>query len=209
MKSNILPLFYNDISMPPVRLYQQKLFAPFPITYSSETFAPLVKDDRHIRHVHHLLHDDQALLAQLRHYLMTYSTIFSLEQTIRELCENHDCVFNEFVTPDTVHQLQPFLVQSQRHTHPPISINTTTDSNSSRSSLRHNNTHSIQPPVVRLPHALHDNTLLPLYSPAPPIRPPTPIPSLSTTHYRSPLMTHFNPCATCGANTGHFPGCAH
>ena len=83
--------------MPPIRLYQQKSFAPFPITYSSKKFAPLVKDDCHIWHACHLLRSDQALLARLHHYLMTCSTIFSLKQTIHELRKNRDCVFDEFI----------------------------------------------------------------------------------------------------------------
>ena len=98
--------------MPPVRLYQQRSFALFPITYSSELFTPYVKEDRHIGHVCHLLCDDHASLARFHHYLTTFSTIFSLKQTVRELQENCDHIFDDFVTPDTIQRLQPFLVQS-------------------------------------------------------------------------------------------------
>ena len=115
-----------------------------------------------------------------------------------------------FITPEVVRLLQPFLVQSHRHAHPPISIHTTTDSGSSPSSTPLDVIQSPQPLVTRLPFALHDNAPLPPlppYSSVPPVRPPTPIPPLSVTRYCSPLVTQFNPCSTCGAAVDHFPGC--
>ena len=68
--------------MPPARTYHQRSFAPFPIMYSSESFAPLVREDRQIAHVRYLLRGQHAALARFRHYLTDCSTIFALEQMI-------------------------------------------------------------------------------------------------------------------------------
>lgn len=146
----------------------------------------------------------QCSLSSLSYYL------FSLEQTLRELQDTREYIFNDFITPEVVRLLQPFLVQSHRHAHPLISIHTTTDSGSSPSSTLPDVIRSPQPLVTRLPFALHDNTPLPPlppYSSVLPVRPPTPIPPLSITHYCSPLVTQVNPCSTCGAAADHFPGC--
>ena len=78
-------LSYNDIDMPPTHIYEQRSFALFPISYSSETFAPLVREDRQISHVQYLLQGQHASLACFHHYLTTCSTIFSLERTLLEL----------------------------------------------------------------------------------------------------------------------------
>ena len=99
--------------MPPTRTFDNRSFYPFPIDYSSETFAPLVRSDRQITHVKYLLRGNPAAIARFHHYLTTCATIFSLEQTIHDLQNSRDHVFAEFVTPDVVHRLQPFLVQTR------------------------------------------------------------------------------------------------
>ena len=85
--------------MPPTHLYEQRSFAPLPISYSSETFVPLVLEDHQISHVQYLLWGQHTSLARFRHYLTTCSTIFSFEQTLQELQDNWDFVFVEFVPP--------------------------------------------------------------------------------------------------------------
>ena len=127
--------------MPPARTYHQRSFAPFPITYSSESFAPLVQEDRQIAHVRYLLRGQHAALTRFRHYLTDCSMIFALEQTLQELQDNRDYVFADFTTPDVVYRLQPFLIQSCRRSLAPVSIATTTtvtstDSTYSRPSTR-------------------------------------------------------------------------
>ena len=157
--------------MPPTRTYHQRSFAPFPITYSSESFAPLVWEDRQIAHVRYLLRGQHAVLARFRHYLTDCSMIFALEQTLQELRDNHDYVFADFTTPDIVYRLQPFLIQSRRRSLAPVSIATTTtvtstNSTYSRSSTRRPQEHA---PTVRLPQTHHDNA--PIHMPSPSLLP--------------------------------------
>ena len=194
--------------MPLTRFYEQRSFAPFPVAYSSETFANKRSENCQISHVWYLLQGQHTSLARFHHYLTTCSTIFSLEQTLQELRDNQDQVFTEFITADTVYRLQPFLVQTRRHMHTPISIATTTDTNSFQSQPASQQDRRRTPPVAWIPHAHHDNTPLPVTTPAV-IRIPTPIPSVSTstTRYISPLIIRFNPCAGCGSANGHLPGC--
>ena len=199
--------------MPPIRVYEQWSFAPFPIAYSSETFAPLVWENRQISHVQYLLRGQHASLAHFRHYLTTCSTIFSLEQTLQELRDNQDHVFTEFVTPTTVSWLQPFLIQTRRRMTAPVSIATTSDTSSVRSQPVPQQNGRCTPPITRIPHTLHNNAPLPITtsSTTPTIvRIPTPIPPASTsvTRYVSLLITWFNPCTSCGSADGHLPGCS-
>ena len=92
-------------TMPPVRTFDNHSFYPFPIDYSSETFAPLVHTDQQISHVRYLLRGQPAAMARFQHYLTTCSTIFALEQTLQDLRNSRDYVFAKFVTPDVVHRL--------------------------------------------------------------------------------------------------------
>ena len=100
--------------MPPTRSFNNRSFYPFPIDYSSETFTPLVRSDRQIAHVQYLLRGQHATQARFRHYLTTCVTIFALEKTLQDLQSSRDYVFAEFITPDVVHCLQPFLIQTRR-----------------------------------------------------------------------------------------------
>ena len=118
--------------MPTIQTYERRSFAPFPIDYSSETFTPLVKENQQISHVRYLLQGQHASLARFRHYLMTCSTIFALEQTLRELRDNRDYVFADFITPDVVHWFQPFLVQTHRQMQAPTSTATTSNTSSTQ-----------------------------------------------------------------------------
>ena len=205
--------------MPVTRTYHQRSFAPFPITYSSESFAPLVREDQQISHVRYLLRGQHAALARFCHYLTDCSTIFGLEQTLQELQDNCDHVFTDFTTPDVIYRLQPFLIQSRRRSLAPASIATTTTITDTSS------THSQPPtrwpqeyaPIVRLPQTHHNNLPIVVTVPrATPVvtpvaaRTPTPIPTTSTSlvWYVSPLVTRFNPCNGCSSTNGHFPGCS-
>ena len=186
---------------------------PYSIAYSSETFAPLIQKNRQISHVQYLLWGQHTSLAHFQHYLTTCSTIFSLEQTLRELCDNQDYVFAEFVTTNTVNQLQPFLVQTRQWMHTPISIATTTDTNSILSQPVPQQNRQRTPPVTWIPHTYHDNAPLPVATPSKTptiVCVPTPIPPTSTsvTCYVSPLVIRFNPCTGCGSADGHLPGCS-
>ena len=107
--------------MPPTRTFDNRSFYPFPIDYSSETFAPLVRSDRQISHVKYLLRGNPAAIARFRHYLTTCATIFALERTIQDLQNSRDHVFAEFITPDVVRRLQPFLIQTRRRSQVPPS----------------------------------------------------------------------------------------
>ena len=100
--------------MPPARTFDNRSFYPFPIDYSSKSFAPLVRSDRQISHVKYLLRGNHAAIARFRHYLMTCATIFTLEKAISDLQNRRDHVFDEFVTPDVVRRLQLFLIQTRR-----------------------------------------------------------------------------------------------
>ena len=100
--------------MPPTRTFNNCSFYPFPIDYSSETFAPLVHSDCQISHVKYLLHGQPATIARFRHYLTTCATIFALERTLQDLQNSREHVFAEFITPNVVHRLQPFLIQTRR-----------------------------------------------------------------------------------------------
>ena len=208
--------------MPPTRTFNNRSFYPFPIDYSSESFAPLVRSDRQISHVKYLLRGNHAAIARFRHYLTTCATIFTLEKAVFDLQTSRDHVFDEFVTPDVVRRLQPFLIQIRRRSQAPPS---TTIINNIR---RHQElppipnlsiaaptiTETTQPiPTVRLPHASHDN--IPIVIPAPSttpviVRPDTPIPPplVIPSCYVSPLLSTFNPCPGCAsADDNHFPGC--
>ena len=208
--------------MPPTRTFDNRSFYPFPIDYSSESFSPLVRSDRQISHVEYLLRGNHAAIARFHHYLTTCATIFTLEKAISDLQTSHDHVFNEFVTPDVVRRLQPFLIQTRRRSQAPPS--TTIISNIRRQQelppvptfplASPTVTEITQPvPAVRLLHASHDN--IPIVIPAPNItptivRPDTPIPpSLATsTRYVSLLLSTFDPCPGCGsANGNHYSGC--
>ena len=175
--------------MPVTRTYHQRSFTPFPITYSSESFAPLVREDQQISHVRYLLQGQHAALARFRHYLTNCLMIFTLEQTLQELGDNRDHVFADFTTPDVIYQLQPFLIQSCRRSLAPASIvttTTTTDASSthSRPPTRRPQEHA---PIIRLPQTHHDNLLIVVTVPraTPVVTPvtahtPTPIPTTST-----------------------------
>ena len=116
--------------MPVTRTYNQRSFAPFPITYSSESFAPLVREDCQISHVCYLLRGQHAALAHFCHYLTDCSTFFAPEQTLQELRNNCNYIFANFITPNVIHRLQPFLIQARRRSLAPASIVTTTDTSS-------------------------------------------------------------------------------
>ena len=208
----------STLKMPVTRTYHQRSFTPFPITYSSESFAPLVREDRQISHIRYLLRGQHAALTHFCHYLTDCSTIFALEQTLQELRDNCDHVFADFTTPDVIYRLQPFLIQSRRRSLALASIATTTTVTDTSS------THSWPPtrqpqhaPTVQLPQTHHDNLPIIVTIPrATPVvtpvtaRTPTPIPTTSTSlvQYVSPLVARFNPCNGCGSVDGHFPGCS-
>ena len=208
--------------MPPTRTFDNRSFYPFPIDYSSETFAPLVRSDQQISHVKYLLRGNHAAIARFRHYLTTCATIFALEKTIHDLQTSRDHVFEEFITPDVVRRLQPFLIQTRRRSQAPPS--TAIINNVRRQQeLPPIPTHSIvsspatgtsQPtPTIRLPQASHDN--IPIVVAVPNTTPiiahpdtPIPPPLVAPPRYVSPLLSTFNPCSGCGsANGNHFPGC--
>ena len=52
--------------MPPIRTFDNRSFYPFPIDYSSETSAPLVRSDHQISHVRYLLRGQAAAQATIR-----------------------------------------------------------------------------------------------------------------------------------------------
>ena len=208
--------------MPPTRTFNNRSFYPFPIDYSSESFAALVRSDRQISHVKYLLRGNHAAITRFRHYLMTCATIFTIEKTISDLQTSRDHVFNEFVTPDVVRRLQPFLIQMRRQSQAPPSV---TVINNIR---RHQElppiptlpitapiiTATTHPaPVVRLPHASLDNIpiVVPASNTTPVItRPDTPIPPplVAPPRYVSPLLSTFDPCPSCGSADGtHFREC--
>ena len=203
--------------MPPARTFNHRSFYPFPIDYSSESFAPLVRSDRQISHVKYLLRGNHTAVARFRHYLTTCATIFTLEKAIADLQTSRDHVFDEFVTPDVVQRLQPFLIQTRRRAQAPPS--TAIINNIRRQQdlppLPPPTTISItQPtPTVRLPHASHDNVpiVVPTSTPtAVDRRPDTPIPSslVPPPRYVSPLLPVFNPCPSCGsADNTHYREC--
>ena len=207
--------------MPPARTFNNRSFYPFPIDYSSESFAPLVRSDRQISHAKYLLRGNHAAIARFRHYLTTCATIFTLEKTISDLQNSRDHVFEEFVTPDVVRRLQPFLIQTRRRSQAPPS--TTIINNARRQqdlppipTLPLSSppaTEITRPiPTVRLPHATLDN--IPIVVPAPidtpALRPDTPIPPpiVVPQRYVSPLLPLFDPCPGCGSADGtHFREC--
>ena len=212
--------------MPPARTFHHRSFYPFPIDYSSESFAPLVRSDRQISHVKYLLRGNHTAVARFRHYLTTCATIFTLEKAIADLQTSRDHVFDEFVTPDVVQRLQPFLIQTRRRTQAPPStaiINTI---------RRQQDLPPLPPPTtvptpqstptVRLPHASHDNVSIDVPTSNIPVvvptsaptavdrRPDTPIPSslVPPPRYISPLLPVFNPCPSCGsADNTHYREC--
>ena len=207
--------------MPPARTFDNHSFYPFPIDYSSESFAPLVQSDQQIAHVKYLLRGNHAAIARFRHYLTTCATIFALEKTTSDLRNSRDHIFDEFVTPDVVRRLQPFLIQTRRRSQPPPS---TTIINNVRRQQELPPiptlplpsppvTEATRPiPTVHLPHASLDN--IPIVVPASTetlvLRPDTPIPPplVVPQRYVSPLLPHFNPCPGCGsADNNHFREC--
>ena len=208
--------------MPPARTFDNRSFYPFPINYSSESFTPLVRSDRQISHVKYLLRGNHAAIARFRHYLTTCATIFTLEKAISDLQNSRDHVFEEFVMPDVVRRLQPFLIQTRRRSQAPPS--TTIISNIRRQQelppvptfplASPTATAITQPtPAVRLPHASHDN--IPLVVPASSVTPtvvrpgtPMPPPLVNPPRYVSPLLSAFDPCPDCGSADGtHFREC--
>ena len=208
--------------MPPARTFDNRSFYPFPIDYSSESFAPLVRSDRQISHVKYLLRGNPATIARFRHYLTTCATIFSLERTIHDLQTSRDHVFDKFVTPDVVRHLQPFLIQTRRRSQAPPSTAIIDNVRRqqvlppipTRSIATSTSTETSQPvPMVRLPQASHNNVPIVVTVPnTTPVvaRPATPIPPplVAPTRYVSPLLSAFNPCPGCGsADDGHFSGC--
>ena len=206
-------LLTPPLKMPIIQTYEWQSFAPFPIEYSSKSFTPLVRENRQISHVRYLLWGQPAALACFCHYLTTCLTIFTLEQTLQELRNNWDYVFANFVTPDVIQQLQPFLIQTRRRVLAPASIITTTDTSSTwtwpppQQTQRHT-------PTVQLPQAQHDN--LPITVTVPNVTPtivrtPMTVPPASTSiaRYVSPLVIRFNPCTSCGSANGHLPGCSN
>ena len=194
--------------MPPTHVYEQRSFASYPIAYSSENFAPPRSQKSSniscsipfARPTHFL-----GLLSSLFNYLLYH--LFPWTNPLGATRQS-GFVFAEFVTADTIYRLQPFLVQTRYRMHAPISIATTTNSNSTQlqSPSWQNRTHT--PPVARIPHAHHNNTSLPVTTLVV-VRIPTPIPPISTsiTCYVSPLVIWFNPCTGCGSANGHLPGC--
>ena len=212
--------------MPPARTFHHRSFYPFPIDYSSESFAPLVRSDRQISHVKYLLRGNQTAVARFRHYLTTCATIFTLEKAIADLQTSRDHVFDEFVTPDVVQRLQPFLIQTRRRAQAPPStaiINNIRRQQDLPPLPPSTITPTPQPiPTVRLPHASHDNVPIviptsntPIVVPTPTPtavdrRPDTPIPSslVPPPRYVSPLLPVFNPCPSCGsADNTHYREC--
>jgi hypothetical protein len=202
--------------MPPARTFNHRSFYPFPIDYSSESFAPLVRSDRQISHVKYLLRGNHTAVARFRHYLTTCATIFTLEKAIADLQTSRDHVFDEFVTPDVVQRLQPFLIQTRRRAQAPPS---TAIINNIR---RQQDLPPLPPPTtipitqptptVRLPHASHDNVpiVVPTSTPTADRRPDTPIPPplIPPPRYVSPLLPVFNPCPSCGsADNTHYREC--
>ena len=207
--------------MPPARTFANRSFYPFPIDYSSESFAPLVRADRQILHVKHLLRGNHAATARFRHYLTTCATIFTLEKAISDLQTSRDHVFDEFITPDVVRRLQPFLIQTRRRTQAPPS---TAIINNAR---RHQDLPPLPTfplpspsvaeitrlsPTVRLPRASLDNIplVVPVSNAIPVPRPDTPVPPplVVPQRYVSPLLPHFDPCPSCGSTDGnHYREC--
>ena len=207
--------------MPPARTFDNRSFYPFPIDYSSKSFAPLVRSDRQISHVKYLLRGNHATIARFRHYLMTCATIFTLEKAISDLQNRRDHVFDEFVTPDVVRRLQLFLIQTRRWSQAPPS--TTIINNVRRQQelppiptlplpslpVTEATQHI---PTVRLPHASLDNIpiVVPASNETPVLWPDTPIPPplVVPQRYISPLLPHFDPCPNCGSADGtHFREC--
>ena len=207
--------------MPPARTFTDRSFYPFPIAYSSESFAPLVRDDRQILHVKHLLRGNHAATARFRHYLTTCATIFALEKTVSDLKTSRDHVFEEFITPDVIRRLQPFLIQTRRRTQAPPST-TIIDNARRRQDLPPLPTFPLPSPAVaeitrlsptvRLPHATLDNipSVVPTSSTTLVPRPDTPIPPplIIPQRYVSSLLSHFDPCPNCGSADGnHYREC--
>ena len=131
LRNSTISLFPSTILniMPPARTFNNRSFYPFPIDYSSETFAPLVCSDRQISHVIYLLRGQPTMIARFHHYLTTCATIFALEHTLQDLQNSREHVFTEFITPNVVHCLQPFLIQTRvDHIFPllPLSLPTLT-----------------------------------------------------------------------------------
>ena len=204
-------------TMPPARTFNNRSFYPFPIDYSSESFAPLVHSDRQISHVKYLLRGNHTAVARFRHYLTT-----CLEKAIADLQTSRDHVFDEFITPDVVQRLQPFLIQTRRRSQAPPS--TAIINNIRRQqdlppiptfpTPPPTTAPTTQPtPTIRLPHASHDNVpiVVPTSNPTPVNRhPDTPIPPplVPPPRYVSSLLPTFNPCPSCGsADDTHYHEC--
>ena len=159
-------------------------------------------------------------MARFRHYLTTCATILALEQTLQDLQNSRDHVFTKFVTPDVVHRLQPFLIQTHRRSQVPPS--TTVIANVRQQQIQTptpltTTTTTVRPdqptPIVQIPHTFHDNApiVVTVLNATPTmVCTPTPIPPplVAPTRYVSPILTRFDPCVKCGSATdGHFPGC--
>ena len=193
------------------RVYRSKSFAPFPASYSSVTFAPVVRPPNTVRRVNHLLREHDILRAQFRHYLNLCSTIHDLETLTDNLQVARAELFTAMTTPNFIRLVQPVLVQQHRRqtaARPPISVSSSSNSDPGR---------SIPPSQRHIPPSLPGSDLRATYvsSQTPPqtLRRastplPIPIPPLSVTRYVSPQVTHFDPCPYCGTNEDdHFPGC--
>ena len=131
-------------------------------------------------------------------------------------------MFEEFVTPNVVRRLQPFLIQTRRRSQVPPSVTVINDIR------RHQELPLIPTPsvtvltttantrpalLVRLPHASLDNIpiVVPASNTTPVItQPDTPIPPplVAPPRYVSPLLSAFDPCPNCGSADGaHFREC--
>jgi hypothetical protein len=216
--NNLLPP--STLNMP--RTYRTKSFAPSRSSYSSVTFAPVVRSLNSVRHANHLLRNHPVLRAQFRHYLNMCSIVNNLETTIRNLERNLDTfeearseVFTSMTTPEFIQVFQPLLIQHDRRqliqrTTPSAAISVSSSSDDSPQQL----------PVDQrpIPAATPRSDLRAIYvsSQTPPQttnRTPTPapipIPIPGVTRFVSPeLRARFNPCQGCGSNDGHFPGCS-
>ena len=83
-------------------VYRSKSFAPFPASYSSVTFAPVVRPPNTVRRVNHLLRDHDILRAQFRHYLNLCSTIHDLETLTDNLQVARAELFTAMTTPNFI-----------------------------------------------------------------------------------------------------------
>ena len=111
-------------------------------------------------------------------------------------------------------QLTPTLPRSDPLTNAaPISIATTTDTDSIQSQPAPQQNRRCTPPVTQIPHTYHNYAPLPITTPNTTptvVHVPIPIPPISTSVicYVSSLIIQFNPCIGCGSADGHLSGCS-